>query len=72
MFWSRGPNSIRELFELDKNKRNGEDKWFAGFLDECRAGSLSWDNYNFIHGYPTAAPGSWMSASDTRQCGEAA
>ena len=70
MFWTRGPNTIQTLFELDENKRNGEDQWLAGFLAECRAGALCWENYNFMHGYATQAPGSWMSATDTLQCGK--
>ena len=37
MFWTRGPNTIQTLFELDENKRNGEDTWLAEFLAECRA-----------------------------------
>ena len=70
MFWTRGPNTIQTLFELDENKRNGEDQWLAGFLAECCAGNLCWENYNFMHGYATQAPGSWMSGTDALQCGK--
>ena len=64
MFWTRGPNTIQTLFELDENKRNGEDQWLAGFLAECRAGDLCWENYSFMHGYATQAPGSWMNIAN--------
>ena len=71
MFWTRGPHAIQKLFELNQHKRS-KDQWLTGFLAECRNGSLSWDNYNFMHGYPTLAPGSWMSATGTLQCENAA
>jgi len=50
--WSRNDKSC--VVELAVNKRSGEDIWFSDVLDECRAGDLSEDNYNFLHGYPTS------------------
>ena len=35
-----------------------KDTWYSGVVDECRAGDLREDTYNFIHGYPTSACGS--------------
>ena len=63
MFWSRDIDSVQHLFELNENKRNGEDAWLSDFLDECRAGNLSWDNYNFILGFPSKAPGTWLQSA---------
>ena len=67
VFWGDGLNTLRGsagagqpavgLFELNENKRNGGDAWLAAVLDECRAGALSWENYNFMHGYPTLLAG---------------
>ena len=35
-----------------------KDTWYSIVVDECRAGDLREDTYNFIHGYPTSACGS--------------
>ena len=35
-----------------------KDTWYSSVVDECRAGDLREDTYNFIHGYPTSACGS--------------
>ena len=44
---------------LHRNHRC-KDKWFQGFLKQARDGALEWDMYNFIHGYSTFCPGSWL------------
>ena len=44
------------IWELSRNIRSGADEWLSTVLDECRAGTLSDDNYNFLHGLPTIAP----------------
>ena len=41
------------VWELSKNIRSGQDKWFAEVLDQCRMGALTPDNYSFLHGLPT-------------------
>ena len=68
MFWSRGLNSIQQLVEFTVNKRSGADLWFASLIDECRDGELSWDSYDFLHGYPTLACGSWIAKDDALAC----
>lgn len=35
-----------------------DDAWYSKVIDECRAGALSDDAYNFLHGYPTQVSGS--------------
>ena len=42
------------VLQLTTNIRSGEDTWFAHFLESCRAGALTEDDYNFFHGYPTS------------------
>ena len=44
------------VMELTVNIRSGEDVWYSKLLDACRSGTLQEDDYNFLHGYPTAAP----------------
>ena len=44
------------IWELSRNIRSGADEWLSAVLDECRVGALSEDNYNFLHGFPTATP----------------
>ena len=43
------------ILHLTRNERSGEDRWFSHVLNRCRDGSLSEDDYNFLHGYPTDA-----------------
>ena len=52
MFWTKDDNALREIFELKVCTRI-KDTWYAAVIDECRAGALTDDNYNFLHGYPT-------------------
>ena len=40
VFWTRRPNAILQLFELDQNKRSGGDTWLSDFLEEYRKESL--------------------------------
>jgi hypothetical protein len=42
------------MLHLDVNERSGADKWFSDILNACREGALGEDDYNFLHGYPTA------------------
>ena len=54
-FWQRDElNGFSEkgLFEFTVSKRF-DDSWYSGIIDECRAGHLSDEAYNFLHGYPT-------------------
>ena len=63
------PESLTDCFFLHRNHRC-KDTWFQGFLKQARDGALEWDMYNFIHGYSTFCPGSWLpprNASDERR-----
>ena len=51
--WNQKDDSTARLLHLDVNIRSGADKWFSEVLNQCRAGCLTMDNYNFLHGYPT-------------------
>ena len=60
MFWTQGlPHSVAHRFALSQSHRCS-DEWWRSFLAEARAGNLSDRMYNFVHGYPTDVPGSWM------------
>ena len=60
MFWKKGsPNFLTHTYMLTKSHRV-KDSFFVVFLKEAREGALSWNMYNFIHGYSTLCPGSWM------------
>ena len=61
LFWSDDSGvGLTGLTELVQQERC-EDPWYSIMLDECRAGQLSEDNCNFLHGKPTLVPGSWMA-----------
>ena len=81
MFWDKdNVNSVQRwhcnksrVLCLNQNRRSGEDKWFSEMLAMCRAGQLSDNQYNFLHGLPTTVCGSWIEtfgdASGTAMCG---
>ena len=52
-------DALTRSFFLHCNHRC-KDKWFQGFLEQARDGALEWDMYNFIRGYSTFCPGSWL------------
>ena len=61
LYWSGdGGVGLTGLTELVQQERC-EDPWYLTMLDECRAGQLSEDNCNFLHGRRTSVPGSWMA-----------
>ena len=66
IFWSAGPDSGTNLFELPVNMRSGADAWFSALINECRQGDLTERMYNFLHGYPTDVAGSWNP--QTKRC----
>ena len=60
MFWTKELlHSVTHRFVLTDSHRC-VDPWWKAFLEEARAGQLSENMYNFVHGYPTNVPGSWM------------
>ena len=47
-----------------------DDSWYQGsFLAEARQGSLSMENYFFIHGAPTMSAGSTILGEAAPRCG---
>jgi hypothetical protein len=64
MFWlAAGTHSLQKwtktgqrVMHLQVNKRSGRDVWFSQLLDTCRLGSMTMDDYNFLHGFPTKEP----------------
>ena len=62
-------------YEFSKSKRLDDERedaqWFGMLIEECREGRMSDTNYNFLHGYPTDACGSWLPGG-VLQCGEEA
>ena len=65
MFWTTTMvHSVTHRFVLTDSHRC-VDPWWKAFLKEARAGKLSEDMYNFVHGYPTSVPGSWMPEENT-------
>ena len=59
IFWSSGPNALNFYQELCVQKRIDDPFWNV-FLQECRAGALTEEIYNFLMGFPTEHAGSWL------------
>ena len=51
-----GLQGVTELFKCERC----DDAWLLEVQAELRAGKLSDDNYNFMHGQETLVPGSWV------------
>ena len=62
IFWTRGQeSSLSYAYFLETPDRN-PDAFMVAFLEWRRLGTLSWNMCNFIHGYNTVVPGSWLPA----------
>ena len=48
-----------------------DDPWYFTFLQECRNGALTRENYFFIHGVPTESVGSYIPGEEAPRCGTA-
>ena len=69
MFWEKNhADSLTHAFFLSASHRS-QDPFLNAFLREARDGELSWTMYNFIHGFATVVPGSWLPAADTMKNG---
>ena len=66
-FWGQDAltGSTQPPFEFAICKRI-KDAWYSKVVDECRAGDLSDDTYNFLHGYPTSACASSLLSRTVR------
>jgi hypothetical protein len=69
IFWHRGKGCVQGMTELTECVRT-EDAWLLQVQNEMRAGCLSEDSCHFLHGRPTAVPGSMVDGQLT--CGNAA
>ncbi len=58
IFWHEGEGTIQGVTELDECIRT-EDPWLYEVQEEMRAGALSEDSWNFLHGRQTSVPGSY-------------
>ena len=61
-----GLQGVTELLQCERT----QDKWLQELQAELRVGRLSRDNHAFLHGQPTAVPGSWLASQNAPTCGE--
>ena len=69
IFWHKGLGVVQGVTELTETIRT-EDPWLLEVQQQMRAGSLSEDNWHFLHGRPTKVPGSWINGAC--ECGHEA
>ena len=60
LIWGDAAVGLHGILELTECERC-DDEWLREVQDEIRHGALSEDNYNFLHGKPTAVPGSYVA-----------
>ena len=58
LFWSGTEHGIQGVTELVECERSN-DVWLQNMQAEIRAGNLSRENYDLLHGELTLVPGSW-------------
>ena len=68
LLWGDPPNCVHHCWDFQQSMRCA-DHWYNHFLNKCRNGALDENVYNFLHGFPTAAPASFseQSLSSTAQ-----
>ena len=59
--WGGVNAGLQGVFELHECERC-DDPWLMEVQEEIRHGALSEDNFNFLHGLPTAVPGSYVGS----------
>jgi hypothetical protein len=62
IFWHRCQGAVQGVTELTECVRT-QDLWLLEVQNEMRAGQLSEDNCNFLHGRETTVPGSWVGGA---------
>jgi len=62
IFWGSGEGTVQGVTELTECVRT-EDAWLLQVQNEMRAGALSLDSWNFLHGHPTTVPGSFVDGA---------
>ena len=68
IFWGEGKGCVQGMTELTECVRT-EDPWLLQVQNEMRAGAMSEDSWNFLHGRKTTVPGSVVDGKLT--CGDA-
>ena len=68
IFWGAGTGSVQGITELTECVRT-EDTWLLQVQEEMRAGALTENSWNFLHGNYTTVPGSWVNGKCS--CGNA-
>ena len=63
LVWGSAGQGIQGLTELIECERT-RDRWLQTLQQEIRNGALSQTNHAFLHGWPTAVPGSWNGPGD--------
>ena len=66
LIWGGKNVGLQGVTELQRCERTA-DHWLASVQEELRHGTLSSDTHAFLHGQPTATPGSWWNGQLT--CG---
>jgi hypothetical protein len=61
IFWHYGEGSVQGITELTECVRTEEDPWLLQVQDEMRRGDLTLNSWQFLHGYDTEVPGSWVN-----------
>ena len=64
LLWGSAEAGMQGVTELVRCERT-QDAWLAELQTQFRHGQLSEDNHNFLHGKPTAVPGSWIAGHAT-------
>ena len=66
LLWGGGVAGMQGVTELVRCERTA-DAWLTEVQQQLRYGALTNENHAFLHGTPTAVPGSWLSGQVT--CG---
>ena len=64
LLWGSAEAGMQGVTELVRCERT-QDAWLAELQTQFRHAQLSEDNHNFLHGKPTAVPGSWIAGHAT-------
>ena len=67
LLWGGGKIGMQGVSELVTCERT-TDVWLRDLQEQFRYGRLSSENHAFLHGHPTAVPGSWIAGA--LLCGE--
>jgi DNA replication protein DnaC len=66
IFWHYGKGSVQGITELTECVRTEEDPWLLQVQNEMRRGDLTLNSWQFLHGFDTEVPGSWVNGDLSR------